>query len=593
MESTPLDDLPPLDQRPSTRVRLLRNAERLMPGVATARHYRRAWLGRDIVAGAALSGLLAPVGIAYATAAGLPAVTGLYATIVPMLVYALVGPSRVLILGPSSSLTPVIAAAIVPLAAVDGTEAVALAGLLSLMAGAICLAAGLARMGFIAELLSAPVRLGYLHGIALTIIVAQLARTAGFSITGEELVPGARLVIDRLADGAFEPATFVVGAASLLTVVVVRRLHAAMPAALIAVVGGIVASLLLDLGDRGVGLVGDLPRGVPTPRLPTLDLGTVRLLLGAAFGVALVAFADTSVLSRSLAVRRREPVDANRELGALGAVNIAAGLFGGFPVSGSNSRTPVVEAAGARSQLAGVTAAVVLLGVTALAPATFRHLPQATLAAVVIAAALGLVDLRAWHRLWQVRRSEFVLAASGLVSVAVLGPVDGVVVAVALSVLDFLRRVWTPHTAELVRVDGLKGYHDRERHPEGRVIPGLLLYRFDGPLFFANARAFATDLRTRIDARRAEGHPVRCVVVTAEPITDIDTTAAETLRDLIGDLRRAGIELRFAELKGVVRDRVDRYGIAPDVRRDLRTTGEAVRAYVEDYGVAWADWDER
>jgi MFS superfamily sulfate permease-like transporter len=369
-----------------------------------------------------------------------------------------------------------------------------------------------------------------------------------------------------------------------------------LPAALLAVLVGIGLVLVFGLGgDDGVRLVGTLPQGLPRPGLPDVDLHTARMLMGAALGIALVSFADTSVLSRSMALRRHERVDGNQELAALGVVNIATGLFHGFAVSGSNSRTPVAEAAGSRSQLTGVTTAVALLAITALVPGVFRNLPDATLAAIVVAAAISLIDVRAMRRLYRVRRSEFVLAVAGLLSVAVLGPVTGVVVAVALSVFNFLRLVWKPHTAELVRVDGLKGYHDRARHPEGRVVPGLLLYRFDAPLFFANSRYFATDIETRVDERERLGDPVRCIVVTAEPITDIDSSAAETLRDLLRDLRLRGVELRFAELKGMVREAFDRYDLADGhhVEHSHRTTGEAVHAYVRDYAIDWTDWDER
>lgn len=576
------------------RVSLGRLATRV-PAVAQARGYRREWLARDLGAGLVLTGLLAPSGMAYAAAAGLPPVTGLYSTVVAGLVYAVVGPSRVMVIGPDSALAPLIAAAVLPLAAGDGTTAIALAGALSIMAGLLCLAAGLARFGFISELLSAPVRYGYLHGIALTIIVAQAAKLCGFSVTGEDLIAEIGSFADRLGDGGFDGTTLAVGAASLAVVLVSRRVDRRVPSALLAVVFGIAAATLFGLGDDGVRLVGELPQGLPRPGLPDVDAETLRTLAGAALGIALVSFADTSVLSRTMALRRHEHVDGNHELAALGAVNVATGLFSGFAVSGSNSRTPVAEAAGSRSQLTGASAALLLLAITALAPGLFRNLPDATLAAIVIAAAVSLIDLRALHRLYRVRRSEFVLALAGLASVAVLGPVNGVVVAVGLSVLNFLRIVWKPHTAELVRVDGLKGYHDRARHPEGRLVPGLLLYRFDAPLFFANSRFFAADLDDRIEAREREGAPVRCVVVTAEPITDIDTTAADTLRELVRDLRLRDIELRFAELKGMVRESFVRYGIADGhaVHLSDRTTGEAVHAYVHDHAVDWTDWDER
>ena len=293
-----------------------------------------------------------------------------------------------------------------------------------------------------------------------------------------------------------------------------------------------------------------------------------------------------------MALRRGEDVDANHELVALGMANVASGFFQGFAVSASSSRTPVAEAAGSRTQLTGMVAAIALLLVTVAVPGAFRNLPDASLAAIVTAAAISLIDLPAMRRLWRVRRSEFTLAVVAFLAVAVLGPVDGVIVAVALSVLNFMRLVWKPHTAELVRVDGLNGYHDRERHPEGSVIPGLLLYRFDAPLFFANARFFASDIEQRIALHDT---PVRCVIVTAEPITDIDTTAADTLHELVDDLRAKSIELRFCELKGSVRERLDRYdlfgGNGPD--HSARTTGEAVKRFLRDYPTDYVDWEDR
>lgn len=558
------------------------------------RHVRSAtpgWWRRDVVAGLVLTGLLAPAGMAYAAAAGLPPVTGLYATIVPLVVYALVGPSRILVVGPDSALTPLVAAAVVPVVATDPASAVSVAAMLAIAAGLICVAAGIGRFGFIADLLSAPVRHGYLHGIALTIIVAQTATLCGFGVRGESILGQARDLVDGLAHGELRGWALAVGLGSLVLILVLRRALPALPSTLIAVVLGILATVTWSLEDRGVPVVGDLHRGFPTPAWPHLGFSEVRGLLGAALGIAFVAFADTSVLSRTMAARRREHVDENHELVALGLVNIAAGLFHGFPVSSSNSRTPVAEASGARTQLTGVVAAAVIAVLAVAAPMAFRHMPRATLAAIVMAAALSLFDFAAIRDLFKVRKSEFVLAVAAALAVAVLGPVSGVAVAVTLSILDFLRRAWKPHTAELVRVDGLKGYHDRARHPEGRLVPGLLLYRFDAPLFFANARFFAVDLERRL----ADRHDVRCVIVTAEPITDVDATAAEMLRDLIDELHDRGIEFRFAELKGTVRERVEAYRVLHDShpQSSARTTGEAVKGYLRDSQVPWVDWEDR
>ncbi len=570
----------------------MRSWSNLVPAIGQARRYRPEWLAKDVAAGLVITGLLAPAGMAYAAAAGLPPVTGLYATIMPLLVYALFGPSRIMILGPDSSLTPLLIAAILPLAAVGSDDAVAIAGALGVLAGLICVAAGLARFGFLAELLSAPVRYGYLHGIAITIIVAQTATLCGFSVKGETILRQLQHLADGFGDGLFNGWAFGVGLASVAAIVLLRWLWPAAPATLMVVIGGIVAGVVLDLGSRAVPLVGDLPHGLPSPALPDVDWQTLRSLLGASLGIAFVSFADTSVLSRSMALRRHESVDSNHELVALGLANVASGFFHGFPVSGSSSRTPVAEAAGSRTQLTGVVAGLALLVITVAAPMTFRNLPSATLAAIVIAAAISLINIPEMARLYRVRRSEFALAIVALLAVAVLGPITGVVVAVSLSVLNFLRLAWKPHTAELVRVDGLKGYHDRARHPDGQVVPGLLLYRFDAPLFFANASFFAQDVQQRI---AVQDSPVRCLVITAEPITDIDTTAAAALRALVDDLSRGGIEVRFAELKGTVRDRLNHYEVFDEQHpvRSSRTIGEAVKQYLHDYQQPWVDWEDR
>jgi high affinity sulfate transporter 1 len=571
---------------------LLPRADAWFPALPQYRGYERTWFAQDLVAGLVLTGLLAPAGMAYAAASGLPPVNGLYASILPLLAYAVVGPSRILVVGPDSALTPLIAAAVLPLMRVSPSEGLAAAGMLAVIAGAACVAAGLLRFGFLAELLSAPVRYGYLHGIALTIIVGQFATICGFSVPGESLWGQVRDLARGLRGGAFRGWTFAIGAACLVLILVLRAISRRIPGTLLAVIIGIGAALVFSLERHGVALVGDLPRGFPTPAWPHLQWAEIRTLMGAGLGVALVAFADTSVLSRAMSIRHHRPADTSKELIALGVGNLAAGLFHGFPISASSSRTPVAEAAGARTQLTGVVAAAAMVAIAAATPTVFRHMPKATLAAIVCAAAITLIDLPAMVRLFGVRRSEFALAIAATLAVALLGPVTGAGVAVSLSILNFVRLEWKPYTAELVRVDGLKGYHDRARHPEGRTIPGLLLYRFDAPLFFANARHFTDDLQRRI---AAQTHQVRCVIVTAEPITDVDATAAEMLGDLVADLRTADIELRFADLKGTVHERVDRYEVFGDAipHHTARTTGEAVKAYLADYGVPWVDWEDR
>jgi high affinity sulfate transporter 1 len=572
--------------------RLAGGVDRWLPGVRALREYRRSWLPHDLVAGLVLTALLVPVGMGYAQAAGLPPITGLYATIVPLVVYAVFGPSRVMVLGPDSSLAAVIAAVILPLGGRDPETAVALAGALAVLTGLVILVAGVARLGFMTELLSRPVQLGYLYGIAVTILVGQLPRLCGFSVEGRGLLTETRDFAQGVARGQVNRAALAVGLVGIVVILVLKRVWPRFPGVMAAVVVGIAAVSLFDLTGEGVEVIGVLPEGLPTFALPAFESSQLGALLSGAVGIALVAVADTTVLSQSLAAQRNEPVDPNQELRALGAANLAAGLFQGFAISSSASRTPVAVAAGARSQLTPLVGAVTIALMLVFAPGALRDLPLPMLAAIVITAAIGLIDVAAVRRLYRVRRSEFILWLAAFLGVALLGVLLGIFVAILLSLGDFIRRAWRPHDAVLGREDELKGYHDIDRHPDARQVPGLLLYRFDAPLFFANAGYFRRRVR-RLVAEAA--HPVRWVVVAAEPITDVDTTAADHLADLLAALRRQGVTLALAELKGPVKDRLRRYGllaaIGPD--RFFPTIGTAVDAYVQATGVAWVDWEER
>jgi high affinity sulfate transporter 1 len=566
--------------------------ERWVPGLRTLREYRRSWLGSDVMAGLVLTALLVPVGMGYAQAAGLPPITGLYATIVPLVAYAVFGPSRVMVLGPDSSLAAVIAAVILPLSGDDPETAVALAGALAVLTGLVILVAGMARLGFVTELLSRPVQLGYLYGIAVTILVGQVPRLCGFSIEGRGLLTEARDVVQGIADGRVNRAALAVGLTGIVVIQVLRWVWRAVPGVAVAVVVGIAAVTLFDLDSEGVQVLGMLPKGLPTLALPTFDPADLGALFSGALGIALVAVADTTVLSQSLAAQRHETVDPNLELRALGAANLAAGLFQGFAISSSASRTPVAVAAGARSQLTPLVGALTIALLLLFAPGALRNLPLPMLAAIVICAAVGLIDVAAVRRLLRVRRSEFVLWLAAFGGVALLGVLVGIFVAIVLSLGDFVRRAWRPHDAVLGREDQLKGYHDIDRHPSARLIPGLLLYRFDAPLFFANAGYFRRRVR-RLVAEATQ--PVRWVVVAAEPITDVDTSAADLLRELLDELDQAGVTLAFAELKGPVKDRLQRYGLFEAIGADrfFPTVGTAVDGYVEVTGTTWVDWEER
>ncbi len=569
------------------RARGATGGSRSIPGLSTLRSYQRAWLGRDALAGLVLAAFLVPVGMGYAEASGLPAINGLYATLVPLLAYAIFGPSRILVLGPDSSLAPMIAVTVASLAGADPSKAIALAEVMALMTGGLLVLAGLVRLGYLTDLLSLPIRYGYLNGIALTVIVSQLPKVFGFSTEAEGLLGQMAAFVRGVADGRTVVPALAIGAVSIGIVLAGRRWAPAMPGVLVAVVMGTLAVAVFGLAGE-IAVVGPLPGGLPSFELPSVPAGDLLSLAAAALSIALVAFADTSVLSRTYAARLGDDVDPNREMVALGLANVATGLFQGFPISSSASRTPVAESAGARTQLTGVVGAATIGVMLVVVPGLLRNLPQAALGGIVIVAATSLVEVRAVRRLLKIRPAEFWLSIVCFLGVAVLGVITGVFVAIALALVQFVRRAWVPHDALLGRVGGLKGYHDITRHPEGLQIPGLVLYRWDAPLFFANAGRF----RERVFRHVRRAHPAaKWVVVAAEPITDVDATAARALSDLLDDLESRHVRLAFAELKGPVWDQLKAYGLADRIGERFRfpTIGTAVKGYVEQTETAWVD----
>jgi high affinity sulfate transporter 1 len=570
----------------SSRRGIERRLRGLVPAVDVVRGYRRGWLGPDVLAGTVLVALLVPQGMAYAELAGLPAVTGLYATLVPLVAYAIFGPSRILVLAPDSAIAPLVAAAIIPIAGADMSERLALAGLLAILVGLFCLAGGLARLGFLTDLLSKPVRVGFLAGIALVVVVDQLPKLLGIDSEHDDLASSVAHLARSLDET--DLTTALIGLSSLAAILAFRFLAPRVPGTLVVVVA---ATAVVSAFGLDVQTVGVVPEGLPTPTVPRPDLDELGSLVLAALAIALVAFADTSVLSRSYAAKLGERVDQDQELRALGFANLATGFLQGFPISSSSSRTAAAEAARARTQLAGLVAALGLALVLLFATGLFDSLPTATLAAVVIAAVVFIVDLPALRTLARVNRADFALAIASFLGVALIGVVQGVAIAVGLSVLAVLWRAWHPYDAVLGRVAGLKGYHDTERHPEGRQVPGLVLYRFDAPLFFANADAFR---RRVLRAAREARPPARRVVVAAEPITDVDSTAADVLAELDAQLEQLGVELAFAEMKGPVKDKLRRYGLFERIgeERFYPTVGSAVHAYVEETRVDWHDWED-
>ncbi len=529
--------------------------ERWVPGVRLVRSYQRRWLAPDLIAGVVLAAMLVPQGMAYAELAGLPAVTGLYTTVACLIGYAIFGPSRVLVLGPDSSLAPMILAAIAPLAiADDPMSAVVLAGMLSLMVGLIEVGLGLGKLGFVADLLSSEVQVGYLNGLAVVIIVGQLPKLFGYSAGGDTFFSDVTGFVENLDQTVWQ--ALAIGVGVLAVLLVLPRFTRRLPAVLVAVVGATIASAAFGLAAEGVATVGVLPQGIPRPSVPWTSFEDLGPLLLGAVGITLVSLTDTIATASSFAARRGDEVDPNQEMVAMGAANLTAGLFQGFAVSTSASRTAVAEQAGAKSQLTGVVGAGIVVALLLFLNGLLADLPQAALAGVVIAAALSLLDLQALRRYWDVRRSAFLLSITASLGVILFGVLEGILIAIVLAVMLFFRRSWWPNGAVLGTVGDLDGWHSTDAFPEAQELPGITVYRWEAPLFFANAGAFRRQVR-----ELAMRPGCTWVVLQCEAITDIDVTAAAMLEDLDEELNAKGIHMAFVEMRSRLQDMALRYGL--------------------------------
>jgi high affinity sulfate transporter 1 len=555
-------------------------AERWVPGVRAARTYQRPWLRSDLIAGLVLAAILVPQGMAYAELAGLPAVTGLYTTIGCLVGYAIFGPSRVLVLGPDSSVSPLIFAAIIPLTTVkDPKTAIALAGMLALIVGLIEIGLGIGKLGFVADLLSSEVQVGYMNGLAITIIVGQLPKLFGFSTDADGFFDELGEFFEHLDDT--KTAALLVGVGVLVILLGLPKLTRVVPAVLVAVVAATVVSAIFNLSDE-IATVGSLPKGFPKPTLPWTQLSDVGPLLIAAVGITLVSLTDTIATSSAFAARRGDEVDPNQEMVGIGAANIAAGFVQGFAVSTSGSRTAVAEQSGAKSQLTGVVGAGVVAVLLLFLNSLLSDLPQSALAAVVIAAALSLLNLGALRRYWPVRPSAVALSVVASLGVILIGVLEGIVIAIGLAVLLFFRRNWWPNGAVLGEVDGLDGWHSVEIHADAREEEGIVVYRWEAPLFFANAGAFRRQIRHLVRERQP-----RWIVVQCEAITDVDITAAGMLEQLDKELNAQGVHMAFVELRTRLQQLVQRYGLLETLDRDhfypsIDTALTAMRAEEEN-----------
>ncbi len=534
--------------------------ERSVPGLVSLRTYQRRWLRSDLVAGIVLAAILVPQGMAYAELAGLPAVNGLYTTIACLVGYALMGPSKILVLGPDSSLGPLIFAAIIPLvvAGDDPAKAIALAGMLAILVGLIEIGLGVGKLGFVADLLSSEVQVGYMNGLAITIIVGQLPKLSGFSTDADSFVEEVREFVTNFDQR--DATALAVGLVTLVVLLGLPLITKKIPAVLVAVVGATVATAIFGFD---IGTVGTLPEGLPTPEVPWTTLGDVVPLLVAAIGITLVSLTDTIALSTSFNARRGEQVQPNQEMIGIGSANIAAGFFQGFAISSSSSRTAVAEQSGAKSQLTGLVGAGVVVLLLVFFNGLLADLPNSALAAVVIAAALSLADFRVLARVWRVRRSAVVLSLVASAGVVFLGVLEGILVAVMLSILLFFQRNWWPHGEVLGRVPGLDGWHSANQGDGLVEQPDVVVFRWEAPLFFANSGMFADQIRELVKERRPSW-----IVLQCEAITDIDVTAAGMLERLDNELNAKGVHLAFVELRSRLHDLVHDYGLHKALDRE-------------------------
>lgn len=545
--------------RPDRRPPLL---QRAVPVAAALSRYRAAGVRRDVLAGVTVAAVALPAGMAYAEVAGLSPVVGLYALLLPTIAYALLGSSRQLVVGPDGATSVLVATALAPMAVADPGRYAALAAMLALMVGAVFVVARLARLGWMADYFSHPVLVGYIHGIAIVLIVGQLEKLLGFDVDGDR-------VLDQLSDisrnlEATDAATVAVGVGSLVVLVGLRLVARRVPAALIVVVGGIIVSAAVGLEADGVPVVGDVPSGLPSFEVPRVGVAEFAELIPAALGIFFVSFADAILTARSFAGRHGQRIDVRQEMGALGAANLASGLTQGYAVSSSSSRTAVNDQMGARTQVAGAVAAVVIAVVLLVLTAPVAYLPTACLGAVIIVAAAGLVSPAAWRTLARVDRVEVGIAATTTATVILVGVLQALVIAVALSILDVVRRSARPRDAVLGYVDGLGRWADVRFNPSARLTPGVVVYRLDDRLFFANASYFKGRIRESVAAAPP---PVHSLVFDAESMNLVDSSGLSALADVVSQLRAEGIAFSVARMHGPVMADLERDGLVDVIGR--------------------------
>ena len=511
------------------------------PGLANLLNYQRSNLSHDLVAGLSVAAIALPVGVAYAQLAGFNPAVGLYSSVLPLVAYAIFGTSRQLIIGPDASTCALVVAAVAPLAADDQKLYESLSMTLALLAGVFCIGASFLKLGALADFLSKPILVGFLNGIALSIILGQLGKVFGFSITAGGIVPRLIEFVGKL--GQTHWLTVAVGFGTLVLLILAPRLFRRVPAALVAMIIAAIIVRVFGLEAHGIKIVGEVPAGLPPLRIPHFPLGLLPNLLGDAAGLALVTFSSMMLTSRSFASKNKYDIDADREFAALGVANIASALSEGFAVSGADSRTAMSDATGGRTQVTGLVAAATIACVLLFFTGPLRYVPIAALGAVLVKAALSLFDLAALRKIYQIDRREFALSVLSTLGVVAVGAIHAILIAVVLALLRFVRLVSHPKVEVLGTVEGLAGFHSIERHSGATTVPGLMLLRFNAPLVFFNAAYFKREL---IAAAEAAGPSLKWLVLDMLPITMIDATGLYTADEVAGTLRDQGIVLAAA-----------------------------------------------
>jgi SulP family sulfate permease len=553
---------------------------RWAPSLARLLSYQRGWLRADVIAGITVGAYAVPQVMAYAEVAGLPAVAGLWAILPPMVVYAILGSSRQLSIGPESTTALMTATVVAPLAVGDPARYAALAAGLAIIVGILSILAWLARAGVISQLLSKPVLTGYMAGVALIMIVGQLGKVTGIPIEGETFVAELRSFVGHLGQVDWQTLAMAVFVLGLLFAV--SHYWPGAPAPLVAVLAATAVTAVLDLAAKGLPVVGPVPAGLPTPAIPSVGFADLTALMLPALGVLIVGYSDNVLTARAFADRNDYEIDANQELLALGTANIATGFFQGFPISSSGSRTAIGDSLRSKSQLYGLMAAATIAMVLIFLNGLLAQFPIAALGAIVIFAALRLFDLPELRRFLAFRSSEFWLAMATTAGVLLFDILYGVLIAVALSLLDLLRRVARPHDAILGYAPGVAGMHDVDDYPDAVQIPGLVVYRYDSPLFFANAEDFTKRALAAVDDAAT---PVEWLMLNTEAIVEVDITSVDALDDLRETLASRDVVMVLARVKQDLRGALEAAGFVDRLGEQnlFPTLPTAVAAYVTAY----------